>query len=257
MFRALLFVGLSLGAVVGCGGDESRPAPFSYGKDAEEAYHHAMEDFRDGDCFDAEPQFRDIRRKYAYSRYAALAEIRVADCLVELGKQAQAIAEYRNFIRNRPSHELIPYARFRIAKGYFDQIPDGWFLSPPEHEMDQSATRDAIKHLREFIVDYPENKNAKDAREMVRKALGLLAQHEFYVAAFYFRRDHTRAGVARLQTMIAAFPGSDLEPEALLLIGQGFMELGEPDRAKSALERLVREYPSAPQTAEARDLLGS
>ncbi len=257
MLRALVLLCFSLPLCVGCGGDEARPAPFSYGKDAEEAYHHAMEDFRDGDCFDAEPQFRDIRRKYAYSRYAALAEIRVADCLVELDKQAQAIAEYRNFIRNRPSHELIPYARFRIAKGYYDQIPDGWFLSPPEYEMDQSATRDAIKHLREFIVDYPESKNAPEAREMVQKALGLLARHEFYVAEFYFRQDHFRAGVARLQTMIAAYPGSDLEPQALLMIGQGFLELGEHDRAKTALERLIREYPASEASAEARDLLGS
>ncbi|RLB41118.1 MAG: hypothetical protein DRH30_07490, partial [Deltaproteobacteria bacterium] len=48
--------------------------------DARTGYEKALLDFRRGDCLSAEPMFREIRREFPYSRFAALAELRIGDC---------------------------------------------------------------------------------------------------------------------------------------------------------------------------------
>src|SRR5690606_20256309 len=111
--------------------------------------------------------------EYPYSRFAALAELRVADCLLMQGKHAEAISAYRQFVRGRPSHRQVPFARFKVAEAYYEQMPEDWLLSPPAHERDQGPTRDALQQLRGFIVDYPEDARVPKAQDMVRAALAL------------------------------------------------------------------------------------
>ena len=121
--------------------------------DARSGYEKALLDFRRGDCLSAEPMFREIRREFPYSRFAALAELRVGDCQFKNEAYPEAIQTYRQFVRIRPSHKEIPYARFRIAEAYYNQIPGGWFMTPPAAERDQSAARDAlIQHFGEGPV---------------------------------------------------------------------------------------------------------
>ncbi|MCA9583534.1 MAG: outer membrane protein assembly factor BamD [Myxococcales bacterium] len=241
--------------VTGCGGSQDPSAGRSYTDQAQAAYEAAMDDFRDDDCLEAEPAFRSIRRKYAYSRFAALAELRVADCHFMEEQFSEAIGAYRQFIRNRPSHAEIPYARFRVAQSFFEQIPSDWFLSPPAHEKDQGSTRDALKQLRRFILDYPDDPRTADANRMVQEAMSLLGQHEFYVAKYYYKRDHYRAAIGRLHTLLAAYPGSGLEPEALLMLVRSFLEIDDRERAKDARDRLVTEYPDSDEArAAAREL---
>ena len=156
---------------------------------------------------------RRIRREYPYSRFAALAELRVADCKFKQSQWAEAITAYRQFVRFRPSHDQISYARFRVAQAHFEQIPSEWFLSPPTHERDQGPTNDALRQLRRFILDFPEDDRVEEAQDMVRRCLKLLAEHELYAARFYLRRDAYPAVILRLQTLLSSYQGSGVEPE--------------------------------------------
>lgn len=244
------------GALAACGGGQVAPSG-GYADDAQRAYEAAMEDFRDEDCLEAEPAFREVRRKYAYSRFAALAELRSADCQFIDGRFADAVQSYRQFVRNRPSHVEVPYARFKIAESYFEQIPDDWFLIAPAEEKDQGATRDALRELRSFILDYGEDPRTKRASRMIAEAMGLLSRHEFYVAEFYYKRDFYVAAIARLNHLLVAYPGSELEPEVLLMLGRSFREVGDKVRAKQALERLVREHPKSGDAGTAKGELAS
>ena len=47
------------------------------------------------------------------------------------------------------------------------------------------------------------------------------------------------------------YPTSRYAPVALLRLGQGLLAAQEPERARGYLERLVRDYPNAPDRAEA------
>jgi outer membrane protein assembly factor BamD len=224
--------------------------------DARSGYEKALLDFRRGDCLSAEPMFREVRQEFPYSRFAALAELRIGDCQFQNEAYPEAIQTYRQFVRIRPSHKEIPYARFRIAEAYYNQIPGGWFMTPPPSERDQSAARDALIQLRRFVVDYPDDPRVPKANELMEKCMGLLAAHELYVARFYLKRDAYRGVISRLKGLIASYPGSGVEREALLLLGEVYIKTKEVDAARETLNEIVQRFPGSSEAKRARSLLG-
>jgi outer membrane protein assembly factor BamD len=224
--------------------------------DARSGYERALLGFRRGDCLTAEPMFREIRREFPYSRFAALAELRIGDCQFKNEAYPEAIQTYRQFVRIRPSHKEIPYARFRIAEAYYNQIPGGWFMTPPAAERDQSAARDALIQLRRFVVDYPDDQRVPKANELMEKCMSLLAAHELYVARFYLKRDAYRGVISRLTGLLTAYPGSGVEREALLLLGQVYLEAKEVEAAKETLNQIIQRFPDSGEAKKARSMLG-
>ncbi|MGB8329887.1 MAG: outer membrane protein assembly factor BamD [Polyangiales bacterium] len=224
--------------------------------DARSGYEKALLDFRRGDCLSAEPMFREVRQEFPYSRFAALAELRIGDCQFQNEAYPEAIQTYRQFVRIRPSHKEIPYARFRIAEAYYNQIPGGWFMTPPPEERDQSAARDALIQLRRFVVDYPDDPRVPKANELMEKCMSLLAAHELYVARFYLKRDAYRGVISRLRGLIASYPGSGVEREALLLLGEVYVKTNEVEAARETLNQIVQRFPDSSEAKRARSLLG-
>lgn len=244
-----------LGLLAGCGGGP-RPTPtLSYGDNAQAAYESALVELRADNCIEAEPAFRNVRRQYPYSRFAALSELRAADCLFSDGKFVEAIQAYRDFVRHRPSHTEVPYARFRVAECYVEQIPTDWLLAPPAYERDQSATHEALKQIRRFIADFPDDPFVPRAQKLAKRAMRLLAEHELYVAEFYRERDQDSASAARLRTLLQSYPDSGLESEALLQLGQTYTRMGAKNKAIQTFRELLQRFPTASQAEDARDEL--
>ncbi|HEX2675694.1 MAG TPA: outer membrane protein assembly factor BamD [Polyangiales bacterium] len=250
--RSLLLIGL-LHGLAACGG--SSLSSLNYGDNARQAYSDALEDFYDDDCIEAEPEMRNVRRQFPYTRFAALAELRIADCLYKSGKYAEAIQAYDTFVRYRPSHVEVSYARFMSAQSQYDQIPSEWLLSPPTYEREQRFTQESLRLLRRFILDYPDDPLVARAKRMADHAVKLLAQHELYVATFYLDRDHPQAAVGRLRTLITTYPGSGYEPKALLMLGETYLELHDAREARKSFEQLTKEFPKSEQASAARDHL--
>ncbi len=253
MLRPRLLALSAVCALWGCGSGQN--GHLKYGDAAQSLYAEGLEDFYSGDCLDAEPTFRDVRRKYPYSRFAALAELRLADCLFEDGKYPEAIQAYQQFARHRPSHVEVPYARFRVAKSYCEQMPTEWLLSPPAHERDQAPAQQALHHLRRFIVDYPQDPHLPKAKRLAEEALEMLSKHELYVAEFYLDRDHPKAAIGRLRTLLRSYPKSSVEPEALLLLGDTYLSLEDRKRARKAFKILLTRFPGSDQADTARSRL--
>jgi outer membrane protein assembly factor BamD len=241
-------------AALGCGGVQDTRA-LSYGENARRSYENAFAAFEDRDCTTADPLFQRIRREYPYSRYAALAELRIADCHLVQNQYTEAIRAYRSFVRHRPAHPDVPYAQFKIAESYHRQIPSDFFLSPPGWERDQGPTRQALRELRRFILDYPESEHVEQAREMLSTALTQLARHELYVAEFYLGRDRPQAAVGRLRHLLATYEGSGVEPQALLLLGRVYLQMSETRDARRAFEELIERYPQSGWAEQARSFL--
>lgn len=250
-----LALALALSAVAaGCGATQSS-ATLTYGESARRDYDRALRAFNDHDCLTAEPLFNNIVREYSYSRYAALAELRAADCELQQTHYTEAIRRYRAFIRARPTHAEIDYANFQIASAYFRQIPQDFFLSPPREERDQAPTRSALRILQRFLRDYPESEHVHDAEVMQGQILLLLARHELYVADFYLMRDRPRATIGRLERLLEDYEGSGLEPQALLLMGRTYLHMSENAHARRAFEELSEAYPESGVAVQARAYL--
>lgn len=252
----LPWIGL-LALAIACGGGSGQTGKSTLDPDddARSGYEKALLDFRRGDCLSAEPTFREIRREFPYSRFAALSELRIGDCQFKNEAYPEAIQTYRQFVRIRPSHKEIPYARFRIAEAYYNQIPSGWFMTPPTHERDQSAARDSLIQLRRFVVDYPDDQRVPDANKLMEKCMSVLAAHEFYVARFYLKREAYRGVISRLKGLLASYPGSGVEPRALLLLGQVYLKTDEVEAARDTLNEIVQRFPESGEAKRARALL--
>jgi|GEM_PF-633497 len=244
---------MGLGALAsGCG---AAAPTLSYGENARRDYDRAMDAFADGDCLTAEPLFQHVVREYGYSRYAALAELRVADCELSQQHYTEAIRRYRSFVRARPTHVHIDYANFQIAVCYYRQIPTDVFLTPPREERDQNPTRSALRVVRRFLRDYTESVHVEEAHTIERECLALLAHHELYVAGFYLTRDRPLATVGRLEHMLAEYPGSGLDPDALLLLGRTYLHMRERRPAHRAFGDLIERFPDSVLVVQAERYL--
>ena len=256
----LLFAALFLA----CGGEEPKTA-LNYTADAKRAYDQAMEEFNSHNWIEAQTLMREVKRKYSYSKYARLAELRIADADFEQEKYPDAVREYKQFIHDhRSDDEDVAYARSRIAEADYREIPDS-FLLPAGEERDQASVLDAYKELRGYLKDYPGSKESAKVRDMLADVTARLVKHELYVARFYLRKDNYDAAVNRIQYALRNFAGtggtsevgssSGLEPEALLLLGETYLKMKKPDDARQAFVTIVRHYPESPLVIPARDYL--
>ncbi len=250
---AFALLAAALAPLPACGGPQT--GPLSYGESARRDYERALDAFEANDCLTAQPLFANVRREYPYSRYAALAELRVADCELQQQHYTEAIREYRSFIRARPTHPEIDTANFSVALAYFRQIPDDFFLSPPAEERDQAATRSALRIVRRFLTDFPESRHVAEATRIEHRVLELLARHELYVANFYLGRDRPRATITRIETLLASYEGSGVEPEAMLLLGRTYLHMLAQDDAVRAFSSILDRYPTSGFAEQARRYL--
>jgi outer membrane protein assembly factor BamD len=261
----LLAAALAAGSA-GCDKREPRTA-LSYTADAKRAYDEALKEFESHNWIESQALFREVRRKYHYSKFAKLAELRIADADFEQEKFAEAIRGYRQFVHDhRSDPEEVAYARSRIAEAQYKQISES-FLLPTADERDQAVILDAFKELKGYVHDYPNSKESAKIRELLAEVTARLMRHELYVARFYLNRDNFQAAVYRIQYAMRNFAGgpsvraadenidSGLEAEALLLLGEVYLKMKKYPEARESFGALLREYPKSPLTVQATNFL--
>jgi outer membrane protein assembly factor BamD len=262
--QALLALALGLGAVA-CEGQAPKSA-LGYTEDAKRAYDAAMGEFSAHNWIDAQAMMREVKRKYSYSKYARLAELRIADADMAQEKFTDAIREFKEFIRaHRSDDENIAYARSKIAEARYAEIPES-FLMPASEERDQAAVVDAYKELREFVADYPGGKDTAHIRDLLASVTARLVRHELYVGRFYLKKSNYEAAVARVQYALknygatlsggaAVSEASNLQAEALLLLGEIYLQMHKWGDARTAFQLIVGRYTQTPLVIDARNYL--
>jgi outer membrane protein assembly factor BamD len=255
----------------------------NYTADAKKSYEDAMQEFAAHNWIQSQTLFREVKRKYSYSKYARLAELRIADADFEQEKFAEAIHEFKDFVHDHRSDvEEISYARSRIAEAEYKQINDS-FILPAVEERDQEATADAYKELKSFLHDYPEAKESHHICDLLDDVTIRLVRHEMYVAKFYLNKNNFDAAVFRLQYALRNYvsdvkcsrspsrlpPGIPerpqeavkdtdfgLVPDALLLLGETFLKMHRYTDARTAFDALLTRFPDSGLVIPAKNHLG-
>ncbi len=216
-------------------------ASLTYTEDANAAYKEAMEAYRNKSWEDARALFSELKRLFSYSRYARLAELRLADVDFEQGKYSEAITNYRAFVRGHRGDPNVEYAKYRICKSLYLDISDT-ILLPPAEEREQANTADAYRELRGFNRRYPRSRYRVDARYMLDVVRQRLVRHELYVARYYLKKDNFEAVISRIDYALKTYAGSGLDAEALVLKGETLLKMHKPDRARAVFEKVVRDH---------------
>lgn len=226
-----------------------------YGESAEEDYKIGTEALAASNWLDAQRFLEHVRTKYPFSKYAPLAELRLADAKMKQERYAEAAEAYQSFAQLRPTHEEADYAEFQSARALFEDAPGDFLLFPPSHEKDQRSLKSAVERLVAFQAARPESKHRAEAERLLGEARGRLAAHEWYAAEFYYKREYWAGASGRLERLLEAYPGTKQEPEALLRLARAYLKQAETFRAQQALQKLLARYPEDPRRREAEALL--
>jgi outer membrane protein assembly factor BamD len=234
----------------------AKPVPkVKYESQAEEDYVLGVAELEGRDFADAQRMLERVRTKYPYSKYGALAELRLADLRFAQGKYVEAADAYLAFVKIHPSSPEVDYAAFRAALSRWEDAPTDFFLFPPVYERDLAQVAKAADGLAQFVEKYPTSKYVKDAEEKLVKAKGILADRDWYVFEFNKSRGRWQGAAFRLERMMRDFPGDRREPQALYELAGMYVKLSERYKAQQALQQLIVKYPASKQRQSAEKLL--
>ncbi len=196
----LLLLSLLVAGSSGCGLWASKKEPE---RNAQNAYNDALQLLERKKYTQAAEAFKQFKEDFPLSTYTPLAEIRTADALFFDKSYAEAVVLYEEFKKLHPVHAEVPYATYQIGMAQFKQM-----LTV---DRDQTVTEKAVEQFRYLIENFPQSKYAPDAKTKLQLCLRQLADHEFYIAHFYYRKGHYKGALGRFEEILKKYPDSGLD----------------------------------------------
>lgn len=147
---------------------------------------------------DALKSFQKLKEQYPYSKYAILADLKVADAHFYKGDYGEAAIAYDEFARLHPRNEVVPYVMYQVGMSHF--------LAFSTIDRDPAETQSAIEAFQRVIQAYPESQYALRAKKQLFECEKRLVAHEFYVGDFYFKRKNFQSAKDRLERISTSYP---------------------------------------------------
>lgn len=179
-------------------------------KPVHELAQNGMDEFDDGDYKKAIEYFEKVRDWYPFSKYAKVAELKIAEAHFRLKEYEEAIIAYETFEELHPKNESIPDVIHRIGLCYFNRLGIA--------ERDQTMAHKAIEEFERLIKSFPDHAHAEDAKAKIILCKKNLAEHDFYVGHFYFRTKHYKAALYRFEQIVSTYPEFETAKKAMQYI---------------------------------------
>ncbi len=176
-------------------------------KSAETLVHEGTSDYRQGNYRDAIRSFTTLRDWYPFSKYAILAELKIADAHFKLKAYEEAIPAYQEFESLHPRNEAIPFVIYRIGMCWYNKIPGV--------DKDQTPAAKAMAEFQRLMDKFPQDSHSAKAQKRIQKCMESLAGHEAYVANYYFKTKQYKAALKRYESLFAVYPDTHPGKNAL------------------------------------------
>jgi outer membrane protein assembly factor BamD len=142
--------------------------------------------------------FEKVKDRYPYSEQATLAQLKVADAYFYKKKYDEAYQGYREFEKLHPTSKAVPYCIYREGLCNYRQRST--------IDRDQTYTQKAIDEFKRLKQKFPDSEYTPKAETYLNNCRKDLAEHEFYVAEFYYRTKRYQAALERYQTILQDYP---------------------------------------------------
>jgi outer membrane protein assembly factor BamD len=216
--------------------------------DPEAVYQEAEAAFKDEHYLIAVERFRDVKNRFPYSSRAVDAELRLADTYFEQENYLEAESAYEIFRELHPTHSRSDYVQYRIGLSYYNQIPSNT-------ARDLSAAYRAIDAFSVLVDKFPSSEYAPKAKEQMEEARKKLAEHENYVADFYYERKHYLSASYRYAALLQGYPKLGYDEQALYRLGKCYYHVKMFSNAVDSFKSLLGQFPNTSHKAEVESLL--
>lgn len=171
--------------------------------------------------------FEKVRDRYPYSDQALLAQIKVADAYFYKKKYDEALAAYKEFEKLHPTNKAVPYCVYRQGLCFYRQRST--------IDRDQTFTLKALQEFRRLKQKFPQCEYIPKADKYIARCIQDLAEHEFYVAEFYYKTKRYQAALDRYQGVIQEYPNFPQKPLAQKRIEECQKILNTPEKEKGGI----------------------
>ncbi len=215
-------------------------------------FDQAVKDIEHGRYEVARISLQTLMNTYESSEYMAKAKLAIADSWYREGGangMAQAEAEYKDFILFYPQMEESAEAQNRVCDIHYKQMD--------KSDRDWSQTLRAETECRQVLQQFPNSKFVPLATQRLRNIQESLAEHEFVVGNFYWRRDMNPAAANRLTGLVTQYPLYSKAGESLYEAGDAYSKMGPRFRKQAGEEfsKIIREYPLSNRADDAKNRL--
>jgi outer membrane protein assembly factor BamD len=194
------------------------------GGTAQELAWDGMDAYENGRYDKAIEKFQKLKDYYPFSKYAILAELKIADAHYQREEYGEAIFAYENFEQLHPRNEAIPYVIYQIGRCYYDQI------DTPDR--DQTSAQKALETFQRLIQQFPEDPYSVRASEHIDTCQKSLAAHAYIVGVFYYKTKHYKAALNRFMSVITEYPDVGYHQKSLEYIARCETSIAEKDQNK-------------------------
>lgn len=197
-------------------------------------------------------ELQTMMNTYDSSEYLAKAKLAIADSWYREGGangMAQAEAEYKDFILFYPQMEEAAEAQEKICRMQYNQMD--------KSDRDSTHALRAEDECRQLLVQFPNSKFAPEAQQLLRNVQEVLADKEFRVGLFYYKKGSMPSAANRLQGVASQFPLYSQADESLWDLADSYRRMGDrfENQQASAYAKLVKDYPLSAHADDAKSRL--
>ena len=212
----------------------SNPAPAA-DPTAEALFEEGTRYMKDKRYVRAIDAFTKVKTEHPFSPLLTETELKIADAYYLNEQYPEAITAFKEFQTLHPASEHVPFVILRLGQAHFKQFTNV--------DRDQKNTEIAKGYFEAVVTNHPKSPEAVEAKEKLGKCNGILAEHEFNIAEFYFKQEKYPAARDRFEEIVRKYRGTPVSAKSLYFLGESYRREKNSVKAALAYEALLGHYP--------------
>lgn len=165
---------------------------------AQELYEAGVQAMHDKEYSDAAEYFNKLKDRYPFSPFTLDGEIGLGDAYFLDKEYVQAADAYKEFESLHPTNEHIPYVLYQTGLSNYNLFNS--------IDLRQTNVNDALEYFYRVTEQFPGTEYAKASEEYIAKSRRILAEHELFIADFFWRTKKFGPAWKRYSYVVENFP---------------------------------------------------